>query len=35
LLVRLVVKLPQHLGPEEKNLYERLRDLSAASSVKQ
>ena len=35
LLVRLVVKLPEHLAPEEKNLYERLRELSAAPSVKQ
>jgi molecular chaperone DnaJ len=35
LLMHLVVKLPEHVGPEEKNLYERLRELARAPSVKQ
>ena len=34
LLVRIFVKIPEHVGPEERNLYERLRQLSGASSVK-
>lgn len=34
LLVRIRVSVPEHLGPEEKDLYERLRLLAASPSVR-